>query len=419
MKPVTLAFLGGGSRGNLFAEWIVKHPSEATIVAIAEPLPSRRRKIAEMFSIPESRQFSRWEELLAQPQMADAVVNVLPDRLHVAPAIAAMQRGYHLLLEKPMAVTLADCEKIEAVRQQTGRIAAVCHGMRHHAVYAEAKRMLDAGVIGRLITFDQIEGVEPLHQAHSYVRGNWGNEGRSSFMLLAKSCHDIDVLTYLTGRQCLKVSSFGSLTYFKQDHAPAGAPLRCTDGCPVEHSCPYAATKLYLTTSKFWGRDVMFSQTDADVLEELKTSPYGRCVFRADNDVVDHQVVAFEYEDQITGTFTMTAFAHPGTRRLRLNGTHGEILADSGERTIEVIRFADRTRTKITIPAEDGGHGGADSRLMRNFIAALRANDRSILLTDTAESLRTHRITFAAEMARREGRVVEIAELMEASTVAS
>jgi predicted dehydrogenase len=335
------------------------------------------------------------------------------DRLHAPSAIRALGLGYHMLLEKPMATTLGECVAIEAAAREGGRIVGVCHSQRLHNVYAEVKARLDAGAIGELVTFEHLEGLDPLHQAHLYVRGNWANEGRSTFMLMSKSCHDVDLMAYLVGRDCLRVASFGSLSYFLRSRAPAGAPARCAEGCPAEGDCPFHAGRIYLPADSpwAWSAGLTPAMAPAERAAALAAGPYGRCVFRADNDAVDHQVVAFEFEGGVTGTFTMTAFA-PHGRRTRLHGTRGMIEASLITNTIELTRFADGAATRVTLAREAGSHGGADNRLMRSFVEALRAGDPSRLLTDARESLRSHTMVFAAERSRREGRIVEVGELL-------
>jgi predicted dehydrogenase len=336
-------------------------------------------------------------------------MNTLMDQQHAAAGIAALDLGYHMLLEKPMAVTRADCAAIDAARRRNARIVSVCHSLRYHSTYREIKRLLDGGTLGQIVSIDQVEGVEPVHQSHSFVRGNWGNEARSTFMLLAKSCHDIDILMYLAGRECLRVSSFGGLMHFNRANQPAGAPDRCSDGCPHEPNCPYSALKVY-GQGKSWGRYIGLDRlTQAKRDEFVRTSPYGLCVYATDNDVVDQQVVNFEFEGGATGTFTMTAFA-PAGRHLRIHCTHGYIAADVDRRTIEVHRFwgPNAGREMIQLPSETGSHGGADDQIISTLVAAVRADDQSVILTGTDESLRTHSVAFAAETARREGRVVSV-----------
>jgi predicted dehydrogenase len=412
-QSFTFAVLGAGNRGSMFADWIRQTPGVGRVVAVADPVPANREKIARLHSIPPEMQFESWEKLLERPRLADVVINSLIDRLHAPSAVKALGLGYHMLLEKPMATTWEDCVAIDRAQRKAGAIVAVCHSLRHHLFYVKIKELIQAGTIGRVMSFDQLEGVQFVHQSHSFVRGNWGNESRSMFMLMTKSCHDVDILSYLVDRPCLRVSSFGSLSYFRKENAPAGAPARCTDGCPAERDCIYSAYKVYVQ-DKSWAVYTEFKDKPPEERAEiLKTNRFGRCVFRCDNDVVDHQVVAFEFEGGATGTFTMTAF-HPGGRHIRIHGTHGFIegAIDQNEMKVHLFDedFSNGTQYTIKTPSGEGGHGGGDSLVMANFIQALRAGDSSILLTSSADTLATHKIAFAAECARREGCVVNLAD---------
>lgn len=418
---LTFAIAGAGGRGRMFAEWLRDHLGEGAVVAVADPRPSAREAVAQMHGIPAEGCFESWQEMLALGRIADVLINTTMDQEHVRSACAAMRAGYHMLLEKPLATTLDAATEIDRVRRETGRIVSVCHSLRYHAAYERVLEILDSGAIGEIVSLDQLEAVEHIHQSHSFVRGNWGNSGRSTFMLLAKSCHDLDIIAALIGRPCVRVSSFGALTHFREEHAPPGAPEYCVDGCPAADTCPYHALKIYGAEGGWRSHAGFDGLTREQTVLRLRESPYGRCVFRADNDVVDHQVVAMEFEGQVTATFTMTAFTPTGGRFVRIHGTRGYLEAKIDERTIDVWEFWRGNRhSRYEVPEEAGTHGGADGRLIANFISAVTAGDASRVRTDTAESLRTHTIAFAAEQARREGRVVDVARrggMMEVSGV--
>ncbi|HTL29966.1 MAG TPA: Gfo/Idh/MocA family oxidoreductase [Tepidisphaeraceae bacterium] len=406
----TFAILGAGGRGGGFSAWIKQHPEAGKVVAVAEPDEGKRKAIADAHGIAPENQFTSWEALLAKPRLADVIINTLMDRLHAPSAIKALGLGYHMMLEKPMATTLEECIAIERAAREAKTVVSVCHSMRYHVTYAEVKRLILAGAIGDVISFDQLEPVDPIHQSHSFVRGNWANESRSTFMLMSKSCHDIDIVSYLVNRRCVRVSSFGSMTYFTEKYKPPGATLRCTDGCPAEPTCMYSALKIYGPEDSLWLPHSKLSRDRATRLEQLKATPWGKCVYQTDNDVVDHQVVAMEYEGGITGTFTMTAFATEG-RYVRVHGTQGWLRASIDKNEIELVRFNDYAKQMIKIPPQSGGHGGADENVLDNLLHAMRMGDPAAVLTSPSESLETHRIVFAAERARREGRVVEISPM--------
>lgn len=410
--PKTVAVLGAGMRGELFGEILAGLPHLARIVAVAEPRAAYRERFAARHGLPESGVYESWQEFAAQARRCDAVVIATMDRDHLGPAIACLERGYDLLLEKPMAVTIDECAAIARAQAGCGALVAVCHSLRYQKGFRTLKRLIDEGRIGRVVTIDQLEQVGFEHYAHSYVRGNWGNAGRATPMLLAKSCHDLDYIAWLVGAPCKRVSSSGSLSYFHAANAPLGAPERCTDGCPHELDCAYSAIKQYVQADRtVWPASVIAPDHSADAhLEALRTGPYGRCVFRADNDVVDHQVVQLEFERGVTATFTMTAFTAEQGRMVRVHGTRGELLFDEQRMTITLRDFGAKLVDTIAVAPEPGAHGGGDNRVLRNWLEALHRRDAGLILTDVGTSLATHAIGFAAEEARLTGQTVDLAE---------
>lgn len=411
--PLTIALIGAGGRGHGFAAMLERSfPHLARITAVAEPRDEYRQDIVSMWNLPASHVFSDWRELVARPKLADAVIIATPDREHAGPAVACLDQGCHLFLEKPMAISLADCEAIAAAAARANAVTTVCHSLRYNKGKSLFADIVRSGRIGRLITLDQIEQVAWWHQAHSFVRGNWRNSKEHTFMLMAKSCHDIDYIASLTDAACLRVSSFGSLAHFRPDQAPQGATDRCVV-CPIEPSCKYSAIRLYVDTNRHgWPASVCAHDHSREAhYQAITNGPYGRCVWHCDNDVVDHQVVAMEFDREITATFTMTAFTLHGGRLIRAHGTEGEAIYNGN---IIVRDFASGNEENIHIAPETGGHGGGDERVMRDWLLAIRANDPSLVRTNVHESLRTHRIVFAAEKARNERRVVELSELQSA-----
>ncbi len=405
-KQITVAVIGAGSRGNHFGNILARELGHlAKVIAVAEPRTEAQADFAAAYGLKKASVFKSWQEFIKGPKKCDAVVISTMDQDHLGPAVACLKKGYHIMLEKPMANTRKDCQTIEAAQKKSGKVLIVCHSLRYAKPFATLKEIIDSGRIGKVVTLDHLEGVAYWHQSHSFVRANWRNEKTSSFMLLSKSCHDLDYIYHLTGKKFLRVSSHGSLTHFKPENAPKGSTAHCTDGCSVEASCPYSALKLYRHGSLAgW---LLPSDTDYDTfLQTLKASPLNRCVYRCDNNVVDHQVVLIEMEDGVTASFTMTAFTQNCSRQTRIHGTGGEIYFD--EKSITIRTFGDDNTERIEITPETGGHGGGDRRVLHSWLQACQKNDPTAVLTTAQESLLTHTYTFAAEQARREKRVVEI-----------
>ncbi|MEV7640974.1 Gfo/Idh/MocA family oxidoreductase [Streptomyces rubiginosohelvolus] len=413
---VSLAIIGAGSRGASYAR-LAAAEGTATVTAVADPDPARRRALADEFAIPVQHVFADWRELTASPRLADAVVIATPDRLHTEPAIACANLGYALLLEKPMAPTEKEARRIVDAATRNDVLLAVCHVLRYTPYSVKLKELLDAGRIGSIVSIEHLEPVGWWHQAHSYVRGQWAVESESSSMLLAKSCHDIDWLTHVVDRPVEQVSSFGGLMHFRPENKPAGASDRCIT-CPVERACAYSAVRIYERflgdpVHEKWPLGVLTDDVSPTGLRKaLADGKYGACVYAGRNDVVDHQVVNLQFEGGATASFTMTAFTALDFRKTRIFGTVGSIEGD-GQR-ITLHDFLTDTLETYDLSADGGasaadGHGGADTELIRAFIAAVSTGNRSLVTSGPHESLQSHLVVWAAEQARHDKTVVRLA----------
>ncbi|MDZ4200396.1 MAG: Gfo/Idh/MocA family oxidoreductase, partial [Kiritimatiellia bacterium] len=307
-KIPTVAILGAGSRGAGYARYLENNPERGRVVAVAEPRAFFRERMARQHGIAPALQFEHWEDLLNLPKQADAVIIATTDRMHTQPALAAAARGYHILLEKPMAPTVEECDLITDTARKAGIFLMVCHVLRYAPFFTKIKQILDSGALGDLCSIQHFEGIAWWHFAHSFVRGNFGNEARSSFVLLAKCCHDLDLLRWWADRSCERISSFGALKHFRRDKAPVNSTERCMD-CPLaDRDCPYSAKAFYFKRLKGdfgWPLAMVVERPDAAELETaLKTGPYGKCVYRCDNDVMDTQTVECEFQGGLTASMT-------------------------------------------------------------------------------------------------------------------
>lgn len=410
-KPITAIVIGAGARGNIYASYSLKYPEQLKIVGVAEPSTIRREKFSKTYNIEKQFQWNTWEDVFQNNKLADAIIITTPDNLHYGPAIAALKKGYDILLEKPIAQTWNECYDILSLTKQKNRIAGICHVLRYTPYFRKMKEVVSSGILGDIVSIQHMESVQHVHMAHSYVRGNWRNTKESNFMLIAKSCHDLDILRWITDKHCLRVSSFGSLKHFKKENAPQGSSLRCTDGCKVESTCPYSALKIYYRNRSWLHHFDLPENKDEQgnaILENLKNGPYGRCVYYCDNDVVDHQIVNLEFENEITAAFSMEAFTSYHGRKTRIMGTMGDIVGD--EDTLIVHNFRNDSQEvwdakNVTI---DSGHGGGDFGLVRDWIKAVANQNESFLSSTIEASMESHLIGFKAEESRLTGKIVEI-----------
>ncbi len=457
-NPIRILLFGAGNRGaETYGQFGLDHPELVQFVAVAEPNPLRRERFAAEHQIPANYQFKTWEEALEAGKIADAVINATQDEMHHNSTIAALEAGYHILLEKPIAPTLSETLHIVQKAQETGNLLMICHVLRYTDFFQKVKSIFDSGQLGQIVHISHSENVSYFHMAHSFVRGNWRSLAVSSPMILAKCCHDLDLLYWFLNEKCAHLSSMGNLRHFRPENAPAGAPIRCTDGCPAAANCPYYAPSIYLenlpikitvsraqnrlaraagrlslrhpTLAKLlgklippletltqysgWPRNTITENPESDqaVMEALKHGPYGRCVYHCDNDVVDHQTVNMTFQSGITATLTMHGHSHEEGRTLRVDGSRATLLGklSHSQTWLEIHNHLDGSVERLTFPTEVdrvGGHGGGDNGLMHSFVSALHGQHPP--LTGVNDSLESHLMAFAAEASRLGHKTVDM-----------
>jgi predicted dehydrogenase len=414
-RPVTAITCGAGARGNVYGNYASAFPDQIKIVGVAEPIAIRNERYTRKHQIPEKNRFNTWEDVFSRPKFADAIIITMPDNLHYEPCMKAMAMGYDVLLEKPMAQTEQECRDILAMTRKTGKIVAVCHVLRYSPYFIKMKSLINEGAIGELISVQHLEPIEHIHMSHSYVRGNWHDSKATTPIILAKSCHDLDILRWMIGSNCKSIAAMGDLKWFRAKNAPEGSTARCMDGCAIESTCPYSAMQIYYRnrgwTYVFDLPEDKAKQGDA-ILEYLRTTNYGRCVYKMDNDQPDHYITSINFEDGVTASFSMEAFTGYSGRRTRVMGAMGDMTGDMNELTIQDFRTHKSTtlvpRSEDVENYKNSGHGGGDWFLMRDFVQAVSHKDPAYLTSTIDQSIESHLMGFAAERSRASGNIVAV-----------
>lgn len=468
-KTITAIMIGAGARGmTVYGEYALKRPGKLKFVAIAEPIRARREKFAQLHEIPANKCFTSWEKLLQKEKLSEIAFICTQDQMHIQPTIMALDLGYNVLLEKPMAHTLEGCIEIAKKVEETGKTLGISHVLRYTNFFSTIKDAIQKGLLGEIVNISHHENISWFHMAHSFVRGNWRNVKSSSPMILAKCCHDLDLLFWLVGDLPKKISSFGSLIHFNLDNAPKNSPKYCVEGCPIEETCLYYAPRIYIDIIpmiqlleksgkkgfKFlanlrknhlqiltglsksinllqrlrywrdWPVEPLYSglpeestedYSDETKMKILKTSPYGRCVYKCDNDVVDHQVVNIEFENKVTGNLTMHGFSEQEGRTLRIDGTKATLIGqffNAGQKITLFDHFSGTEKVIFSqqLSLDSSGHGGGDFALIDAFLETLVDDGQAQPLTNANESLESHLMAFAAEESRLEEKVIKMQE---------
>ena len=407
-KRYSVAILGGGSRGlDTYANFMNK-TGHFDIVAVCDVRPVRLEFAQEKYNVTKENCFLDENEFFKEKR-ADVLVIATQDQDHVQQAIKGLKLGYDILLEKPITPKKEECLALLNAQKKYNHKVVVCHVLRYAPVYLHVAKLINDGAIGKLIDIHAIEQVSFWHIAHSFVRGNWRNSNTTSPMILAKCCHDMDLLQFYANSKCKTVSSIGSLSFFKKENQPKDASNRCQT-CKYIDTCPYSAKYVYVQRWKnakcpetMWPQNVVCTEhplTEERIIKAYESNDYGRCVFDCDNNVVDHQETNILFENGVTANLCMTGFTGSNGRIYKFHGTYGEIDLDEERRELVIKRFAqkDEVITFSQLPDVTGGHGGGDMGLVNAFYQALLSQEN--LCTTLESSIESHLMAFAAEESR-------------------
>ncbi len=410
-KPVTAIILGAGHRAMAYADFSLAHPDLLKIVGVADLDEYRRKMVQEKFGFSEEFCFESAEVLAKAPKFADAVINGTMDEQHVETSIPLLEKGYDMLLEKPFAVNDEEMERLLKVVKKHNNKVMICHVLRYTPFYSTIKEKLISGAIGEVINIQTVENVSYHHLSTSFVRGKWGNSKKChTSMLLAKCCHDMDIMMWLMSpNKPVTVSSVGSKLQFKEENAPENSGTRCLVDCPRVDFCCYSAKRLYLDHPDRWEvyvwRDLesIENPTEEDRRRVLVEGDYGRCMYKCDNDVVDHQSVLVNFSNGATGTHNMTGGSAEPLRTIRIIGTKGEIYGEFENKFINVKIInpdpgKDYDEEYIDLSnVSSEGHSGGDERLTSDFVRFIRGEEHSVSCTSIYDSVAGHKVIFLAD----------------------
>lgn len=426
MKKIKIAVVGYGNRGQVYADYSLDEPQEVEVVAVVDPNPYKLDVAKERYGLTDNQVFLNYQGFVASGLDVDIVINATMDQVHYETAIEILSSKKNMLIEKPIVAKREELLEIQKLAKENGCAVFVCHVLRYSPFYKTIKEMLKGGEIGKIVSMEMNEHVWIPHYLTSYVRGKWGSEAEcGSPILLAKCCHDMDLVAWLNGSKPQAVSCFGHRTHFTPANKPEGATEFCFD-CPHKETCRYSAVDMYYKndTMPFLVWD-SFDKAYADITPEekeafLKKDIYGKCAFTCGGDVMDRQNVLVDFADGSLATFTLSCGTSRPARYIHIVGTDGEIEGKLEEDKFvlrrylkEVVSYTDEVidlSTKVVNNATYGGHSGGDYGIMHDIVRYFNGDNSSVSITWLDDSVESHLLVFAAEDSRKTRRVVELSK---------
>ncbi len=381
-------------------------PEKYKIVALCDYDIKKSEKYKKLFGIRDENVFDNDDEFF-EKKRSDVLVIATWDNDHVAIAKRAIPLGYKILLEKTISDKLGELIGLRELAKKYNSFVMVCHVLRYTWANRTIMEVLCSGRLGKLVHIDHIEQIVFWHFAHSYVRGNWRNTDIAAPMIMAKSCHDLDLLQQYAGAKCESLSSVGDLTWFKQENAPSGSAELCVD-CKYQDTCVYSAKLKYLKCWKdegkpqCWPYNVLSDEnlTEDVLMKSLREGDYGKCVFRCNNNVADHQSVMMTFENGVTATFNVTAFTKNPGRITVFHCSEGELLYEEENGIVtEKPYMGENTVHRMDIK-DVMGHGGGDVGIVDALYNVL-VKDMDVD-TSLENSVESHIMAIAAEDSRRQ-----------------
>jgi len=340
MKPLQIGLIGASGRGVLAKYWHRPDSGESLVVGAADISPKALSEFQE-WAARGAFVTRDYRELVQRPDV-DAIGIFSPDYVHEEHAIAALRAGKHIYLEKPMAISVAGCDRILRAWRQAGTQFMMGFNMRYMPVIAKTKELIEAGAIGELkaIWVRHFVGAGGDFYYH-----DWHAKSANTYsLLLQKASHDFDAIHWLAHSYTRRVAAFGSLDYF-------GGNRDNSLTCPT---CP-----------------------DAKICPEVQepTNPRQQCAFRDEVDVEDNHVVILELENGVKAAYLQCHFTPEYLRNYVLIGTKGRLEMDVENMKLWIIARSNGrawettpARTDYTIDANNGWHGGGDPLIAQAFL---------------------------------------------------
>lgn len=364
MSEIGIAVIGASMRSTIIMTYVKQHPEVGYIAGVYDTIPDRGRFLLDNYGDNTDAVIYDSLEAAVNDDRVQAVFIGTPDNAHVEPAVKALQAGKHVYCEKPLAITLEDCDTIIEAAKKSGAIFYLGMNLRHSPVHEKMHEILESGELGKLLT---IEANEYYYGGRTYFR-RWNRLRKfGGGLWVTKACHDFDLLDWFAGDKPVKVFATANLSHYKPDPAKGTA---CRN-CPITDTCPdfYDINNPSNDDDR---PDVAENARKMDALAEMTEKATGvfrdMCLYNSDKDTFDNGIAVVEYDNDVRATYTVNVVSARGTRQMRLMGTDGAAEGDMETGKITVWkRHTDKVCELDLSDQINSSHGGADDRILADF----------------------------------------------------
>lgn len=414
MGNIRIGVVGAGLRGNhIYGKCIDNYFDNCDIAFVVEKRKGRREIFCEKYNIKYEDSFETLEDFLAKNLKVDGVIIATGDDRHYDHAKILLENGYNVLLELPVANTLDRLINLSKICDKyKDKLFMACNTMRYNEIFIKIKEIIDSKELGELVNIQFNDNIGYIDYAHNYVRGNWRIDSDTSPLVLNSSCQNLDILLQLVSSECTKVASFGSLNHINSEYFRLNMGENCFR-CSVEKDCPYSAKKIYLDNRNDINYSVHINPTQENLLSILPKGPYGRCIYRCDNNVVDNMINILSFENGVNVNLNISAFTKELDKSIKLLFSKGEIEGSILESKIIVKKFGEKEDKIIELEHDNRIEHKYEFKMINDFIEHISNNNYELNKSSVKSIIKSHIIAFALEYSRISEEVIYVKDFYE------
>lgn len=358
LQKYKVGIIGTGIRAIFLVSEILKNHC-LEIVAISDINNDNMLQIRRIYN-EKWDMYHDYNELLQRKDI-DGIIITSPDYVHEEQAIATLEAGKHLFLDKPLAITLDGAKRVIEAKHRSERILIVGFVLRYDKLYMKMKELINSGIIGEVKTGWVLHSVGSssdwfFHDWHGKMENTGG-------LLLQKGCHDFDIINWVVKSNAKKIVATGSKDFFIGEKHNT---LICQE-CIEKNTCSEAIID----------KEINLEQIDSGKLDVFYNQWRNQCSFREEIDVLDNHQVVIEYENGVIVSYMENHYTPDDNREYIFIGTKGKLKLDdaAGKITVQLRTNSSDRKEEIVYDNSFLGqwHGDGNKYILEDFVQAMKS----------------------------------------------